>query len=202
MPPSDNYPLHNEPELVEALSAGDENAFTALYRHYSTRVFDAAMMYLKDHEEATEIVQTIFIRLWEKRDKLAQVISFKDYLFIIARNEVFRQFREKARISRHTAQLATLGAGQTDDTDYKARESQLRDLLQKGAESLPPQRRKVYELSRIEEKSIDEIAAEMNISRNTARNHLALALRHMRAYVNEHQHPFVALPFLVVTLLR
>jgi RNA polymerase sigma-70 factor (family 1) len=194
----DTNRLQDEPKLVEELSKGNAAAYTALYHYYSVRIFDTAMMYVKDSEEAKEIVQTIFIRLWEKREKLAFVLSFKDYLFIIARNEIFSYFREKAREQKNTGKLVTLEIKYTEDTDYKARESRYKEVLQRGIERLAPQQKKVYILSRQQEKSIDEIAAELNISRNTARNHLTIALRFMRAYLNENQHSCVALPLLFV----
>jgi RNA polymerase sigma-70 factor (family 1) len=196
--PHDITPLFDEPFLLEQLADGSESAFTAIYRHYSSRVYNTAMMYLQDVEEAKEIVQTVFIRLWEKREKLQEVINFKDYLFIVSRNLIFQHFREKARLAKNADKLSTIAFLPTEDTDYKVRESQYKDLLQKGIDNLAPQQRKVYVLSRQQEKSIDEIAAELNISRNTARNHLTVALRYMRAYINENTHPFVALPLVML----
>lgn len=196
--PPDTNLLPDEPKLVEELAEGDEAAYTALYRYYSGRIFDAAMMYVRDADVAKEIVQTIFIRLWEKREKLVSVLSFKDYLFILSRNEIFSYFRENARQQKNTGKLLSLELKATEDTDYRARESQYKELLQRGIERLAPQQKKVYILSRQQDKNINEIAAELHISPNTARNHLSLALRFMRAYLNENQHSCVALPLLFV----
>lgn len=184
--------------MVEQLAAGDEVAFTAIYRYYSPRIFNSAMLYLQNQDSAKDMVQIVFLRLWEKRDKLAAVLSFRDYLFILARNVIFQQLRDQARLERNEGSLLVLEKQVTDDADYKVREAQYQGLLQKGIDALPEQQRKVYKLSRQQNKNIDEIASDLGISRNTARNHLSLALRFMRAYLLEQQHPFVALPLLVL----
>lgn len=173
-------------------------AFTAIYRHYSPRIFNSAMLYLQNQDSVKDIVQLVFLRLWEKRDKLAAVLSFRDYLFIMARNVIFQYLRDQSRLERNEGKLILLETHVSDDTDYKVREAQYQGLLQKGIDALPEQQQKVYKLSRQQNKNIDEIASDLGISRNTARNHLSLALRFMRAYLLEQQHPFVALPLLVL----
>ena len=94
-----NYPSnHNESQLVKSLSKGEIFAFNALYHEYSNRLYRFALGYLKSEEEAEELVQEVFFKIWEKRKELKEDLSFKSFLFTLAFNLIRKHFRTKVFI--------------------------------------------------------------------------------------------------------
>ena len=84
----------SEKELIILLKNGDEKAFTTLYRLYWSKVYNFSRLYLSSITEVEEVVQEVFVKVWETRDFLRADDNFKGYLFIITRNLIFNQFRK------------------------------------------------------------------------------------------------------------
>lgn len=160
--------------------------FKILFTRFNKPVHDYVQTITGSHELAEEITQEIFIRLWRKRDSYDEIENFDSYIFRIARNECMRYFKRAAVETHMLHELQKrMTAENNNVTEYiNLRESQ--GLLDKAIASLSPQRQKVYLLSRRQGLRIEEIAAEMQISYNTVRNHLVEALRQIRLYYIEH----------------
>ncbi len=177
---------------------GDQKAFSDLYHLYSGRVFSFIQLYLKDEMIAEDLVQTIFIRCWERRKELASLNSLKDFLFIITRNQVFDHLRRIAvqakRLEDIRLQSWYLGPGENAPLEEK----DLRALYMRAITELPPQQQEVYRRYAEQEESLDDIAREMNISRATAKKHLELARKSVRMYVSRHS-PAILAALLFVT---
>ena len=82
-----------EKELIILLKEGDEKAFTTLYRRYWSKVYNFSRLYLSSILEIEEVVQEVFVKVWESRSLLREDDNFKGFLFVITRNLVFNQFR-------------------------------------------------------------------------------------------------------------
>ena len=159
-----------------------EQQFKKLFERHKQPVHDYARTITGSHEVAEEIVQEVFIRLWGKKGSYDGIENIDYYIFRIARNECMRYFK-KAAVETHLLQdlqkrMTTENNNITDYINYKETVA----LLDGAIASLSPQRQKVYQLSRRQGLRIDEIAAEMQISYNTVRNHLVEALRQIRHY--------------------
>jgi RNA polymerase sigma-70 factor (family 1) len=177
---------HDAHQWWPLVAAGDEKAFTALYHAYSPHVFQVAMLYTRqDIDLAEEFVQEVFIRVWEKRSTLAGVVQGEDFFFILARNLIFDHFKKTAReAQRKKLWLAEPGApDQSAGQSLDARETQA--LLSQAIAALPPQQRRVYTLAKEQELTMEQIAAQLEISPYTVRTHLKLATRFIRGYVRE-----------------
>jgi RNA polymerase sigma-70 factor (ECF subfamily) len=159
-----------------------EQLFKKLFESFKRPVHDYARTITGSHEVAEEIVQEVFIRLWGKKGSYDEIENMDQYMFRIARNECMRYFRKAAvetQLFRDLLKRMTAESNNISEyIDYKETES----LLDKAVASLSPQRQKVYQLSRRQGLRIEEIAAEMQISYNTVRNHLVEALRQIRLY--------------------
>lgn len=197
--------LFNEQELINRLSAGDERAFTAIYDFYSDTVFNTAMIYTKDETESQEIVQQIFIRVWETREQLREIRSLQKWLFTSTRNKVFDHLRKQALIRRtlngfreqQDRQHGHVGAEPDEDpTSQWLRQKEYGQLLEKAVSGLPPQQKLVYTLIEEMDLSFDEIANELNISKSTAKKHMEMARKYVRHYISSHVHPDI-LPVLI-----
>ncbi|MFB6456815.1 RNA polymerase sigma factor [Chitinophaga sp. Hz27] len=175
--------LLSEEDLCELLAQGSQDAFRELYNRYWKKVYKIALTYLKQPQEAEDLVQNIFIKLWLKRSTIATVQHMDSYLRVVARNEVVSYLRKN--------QLSLLALDLT--TDLQADDSQLphtmavsresAEMISKAIAQLPPQRRQVFKLSREQGLSYDQIASRTGIVRETVKKHIVRALVSIRQYL-------------------
>src|ERR1700760_4840103 len=90
-------PLTNENELLARLSHGDESAFGTIFHHYRHKIYAYAFHLCRDPHQADELVQETFLKVWLNRDKVRHVLRFDNWLFTIARNQVFDMLKSTAR---------------------------------------------------------------------------------------------------------
>ncbi|BAV09285.1 RNA polymerase sigma factor [Filimonas lacunae] len=192
--------LHNEPALLQALANGSSEAFTLIFTHYSAGVYDAAMAYLQNENQAQEAVQEVFLKIWQKREQLAEVEKLQDYLFIVARNYIFNQLKHNALtvtvLHQHYQQSNTF----SNDTDYRVREKQYQQLLEAAINTLPAERKKIYLLAKNEELSYEQIAQQLGISRHTVKNQMYQALQTIRLYMQQYM-PLYLTPLSLTVLI-
>lgn len=181
-----NNDLHNEKELIRLVAGDDEIAFRELFERYSDNIYGVAMAYTKSADAAEEIVQDVFIKIWMNRNKLLQVERFNDYLFIVARNYILNYLRNNKKNKQFTTRLLEHFGEHTitPEDEFLVKESQ--KLIEQAVAALPPQQQMVYDLRRRQDLSLEDIASQMNISRNTARNHLNQALKQIKEYLRTH----------------
>ncbi|WP_343700422.1 RNA polymerase sigma-70 factor [Chitinophaga sp.] len=187
-------------ELLRLLAKSSEQAYTIIYNAYSGNIFHAAMAYAKDMHVAQEIVQLVFITLWEKRTTAGGIDNLENYLFILARNAIFNHFKKTAREIKAKQHFSARQPQAADNTDHRVRMAQYNRLLESAISQLPPQRRTVYRLAREQGLSHEEIARQMKISSQTVKKHMALALQFVRTYLNRHLHPYVLMPAATLSL--
>jgi RNA polymerase sigma-70 factor (family 1) len=193
-----NYPLnHNESQLVKSLSKGEIFAFNTLYHEYSNRLYRFALGYLKSEEEAEELVQEVFFKIWEKRKDLKEELSFKSFLFTIAFNLIRKHFRTKAMISEYFRTL------RRDDSDLVTSQNIICDSLNQYisglVDRLPERRKEIFLKSRFEGLSIKEIAETLKINHKTVENQLTAALKFIRSNVNRESTAIVLFLMLFVS---
>ncbi len=184
--------INQDLELLRQIAEGDEHAFTTLYHRYEAHILQVASVYVKDRDAAREIVQDVFRKLWENRDKLSEVRDMRNYLFIIARNLIFNRFKKAAHEMAVHKDLLYASETAGSDTDYRVRNRECEHLLHTAIDSLPPQRKRIYQLAREKGMSYEEIAHELRISRFTVKNHMSQALQSIRLYLLQHLHTIAA----------
>jgi RNA polymerase sigma-70 factor (family 1) len=175
--------------LLRAIAAGDEAAFAQLYHKYSRRIFEVAMMYLQDEATAGEQVQDIFIKVWQQREKLRTVEDVKSWLFILSRNTIYDRFRQQQVEARR--KLAWIKeergkSGLAEEASTRVESRQYEALLRQAIEALPLQRRRIYQYSRTQGMSVDNIAQVMGISRHTVKNQLKAANHFIRDHLKNY----------------
>ncbi len=182
--------------LVQLLQKGNVVAFDSLFEVYSPKLFGFALKYFKNESDAEELVQDVFVQVWEHRQSLKSEFSFKSYLFTIALNRIRKHFTKKAISLRYLESLQkeaeiTINESLIND-DYETILQQINLII----EQLPPRRREIFLKSKLEGKSSKEIAAELNISTGTVDNQVSEALRFFRVRLNHE-----SLPLLLFTVL-
>lgn len=166
-------------DLIISLKKGDKKAFTTIYKLYWPKVFNFARLYLSSVNEAEEVVQEIFVKLWEGRIFLNENECFSGFLFIITRNAIFNQKRRSFNENHYKATL--LGGCEMEYTIEDELDSlDLQTYLQKLIDELPPRQKEVFKLSRENYLSYKEIAAQLSISEKTVERHINEALKFLR----------------------
>jgi len=172
----------NEKLLFAQVAAGNEQAFTTLFNTFLPKLYPFIIRFSKSELATKEIVQETFLRVWLNRDKLESIDNPGGWLFKVAMNECYSYMRRKLQ---HDSFFTTI----TEDTDLTATiyewvdTRELNRLVQEAVNQLPAQRKKIYQLSRTQGKSIPEIAEILAISPNTVKNALVTSLKFIREYL-------------------
>lgn len=191
---TNDTPYHDS-DLLLKLAEGDENAFAALYGRYKPALTAFIVTFVKSPEMAEDLSQEVFIKIWELRRQLSQVISFRAYLFTAARNHTLNILKKaaheemaRAEIIRHIQQLRSEVEEELLSKEY---EEHLSRILQE----LPAQSRRVFHLCREQYKSYSEVASMLGISRNAVKKHMVRSMKTLRESLGPEF--TISLPFLI-----
>jgi RNA polymerase sigma-70 factor (family 1) len=174
--------LHGLENLLVRISEGDEHAFACLFNKYKNKIYSITLRLTESTDLAEDVVQDIFLKLWLRREKIAEIADFENYLFIMIRNEVYSAFRSSVRKNQLSEVLAYSTPISDNHTLSSVIENEYAQVLKEAVNRLPLQQRQVYLLSREEDMKRDEIAKVLQISSETVKTHLSRALRYIRAY--------------------
>jgi RNA polymerase sigma-70 factor (family 1) len=177
-------PLTNENDLLTRVAAGDEKAFGIIFHHYRQKIYSYAFHLSGDSGQADELVQEVFLKVWLHRNKIPHVLRFDNWLFTIARNQVFDMLKAMAKEAAFRRQMSHLldpGANPVEDR-MLTRENELR--LQQALDHLPPRQKLIFTLSRHQGMKHEEIATQLHISRHTVKTHLVQALKTLRGLLH------------------
>jgi RNA polymerase sigma-70 factor (ECF subfamily) len=168
-------------ELVERLQKGDVEAFDLIYDKYSGRLYAFGLKYLRSTAEAEELVQSVFLKVWENYKNLKKESSFKSYLFTIAYNDICKLFRKRnyrQKFIDDTLYENSQSSTETEDgIDYQSVLERVQQIIDK----LPERQKTIFLKSREEGKTSKEIAAELGLSPGTIDNYISEALRFIRS---------------------
>ena len=170
----------NKQELLKRIRKGDVKAFDLIFEEYSQRLYGFAFSMLKNHEDAREIVQETFLKVWNKRKEINTNYSFKSYLFSISYNIIIDLLRKKSNDSKYQKYLKDHFNVALSGTDEQVNFNELQENLTQLLEKLPEKRRAIYKMSREEGFSHKEIAEKMGISIKTVENQINLSLKFLK----------------------
>lgn len=171
-------------ELVKLLRKGDMAAFDAIYNKYCHKLHEFVFMYLKQEEDAEEIVQEVFIKIWQSRSKIDIYASFESFLFTVAYNATMSLLRKRMSETKSREYLKSLQ--QISSAEQVIDELQFKELNQKVQtllNQLTPRQKEIYLLSREEGLTHEEIAQKLKISENTVNNHLVATLKFLKSHI-------------------
>jgi RNA polymerase sigma-70 factor (family 1) len=171
----DNLILNNESELLRKVAQGNEQAYRQIYDFYAPGLYRTARKYLHEPEWAEDIVQEVFLTFWHRRAEFSHVLSFRPYLFAMARNLCLKYLREKSELHSVYEEFSERIRLGDEDTLEEYRHS-----LEQAVEQLPPQQKQVFVLAKKQGMSHEAIARLLNLSSSTVNNHMTAALRALR----------------------
>lgn len=174
-----------ERKWIIDLTKGDSVAFRNLFEEYAKRIFVFAKGYLKSNEEAEEVVQEVFIRIWNVRASIDTELSFKAYLFKITYNHLRELFLKKNRENNYKHEILDFAVDFDNRTEEKIDYHSLLDLVEKLIDRLPPRQKEIIILKKKQGLPVKEIAGRLGISPRTIEKHLSEALKRLKAELSE-----------------
>jgi RNA polymerase sigma-70 factor (ECF subfamily) len=179
-----NYTPLDDKQLLDLLKTGDEGAFTELYHRYWKLLFAVAANKLQSASEAQEVVQDIFLDIWNRRQVIDISSKLSSYLSVALKYKVINLLARKDK-ERQYVQVESSSLKFWDrSTEQQLSFDELKERLAKHVSQLPDQCRLVFELSREQGLSRKEISAQLRISEKTVEAHLTKALRRLRLGLN------------------
>ena len=160
-------------------------AFDAIYNKYCHKLHKFVFMFLKHEEDAEEIVQEVFVKIWESRSKIDVYSSFESFLFTIAYNATMSLLRK--RITEAKSREYLKSRQHIDTTEQVINEIQFKELdakVQSLLQQITPRQKEIYLLSREDGLTHKEIAHKLNISESTVNNHLVTTIKFLKSHID------------------
>lgn len=190
-------PLYDDKYCLLKIKEGDEYFFNLIFEKYRNQLFTYLYRVTKSREVAEEQVLDVFLKLWHGREAITEIQNFEAFLYRVAHNKAidfFRAAKRSAALQRALWEAITAGPA-TDNADNRLIFKNTDALIKEAINQLSPQRKKVFELRHYEELSYAEIAATLNLSSNTVRNHLAASIQFIRDYLEKNNALLLLLAF-------
>ncbi|WP_346856620.1 RNA polymerase sigma-70 factor [uncultured Draconibacterium sp.] len=173
----------NDADLTRRVKSGEKEAYQALFERYAPKIYHFALSYLKSTADSEELVQDVFLKVWEKRDILDASQNIKAFIFKIAINTIYDFIRRKnienAFQEFSKANYAADSNNTWDTVIFEEMQTTINSLVAQ----MPEQRKKIFKLSKNKGLSNDEIAQELNLSKRTVENQLYRALLFLKEHL-------------------
>lgn len=177
-----DFSSYSEKALLNRVAGGDQEAFSELFYSWH-QVLATHVFHITSSKELTqEIVQDVFLKIWMSRETLSEIDNFRAYLLVISRNHTLNALRKIAR-EYNRKKVWEKESGEPVEKRTDDPETICYSLIDKAIDHLPVRQREVYLLHRHMRLTYQEIAQKLNISRETVKTHLKLAVEFISAYV-------------------
>jgi RNA polymerase sigma-70 factor (ECF subfamily) len=188
-----------EPELLQRIARGDPFAFRQVFTRYSRQVYTLSLKLTKDAEQAKDLTQEIFARLWTRRERLCDVRHFGAFLSTVALNLIRNHLQKKVLDPGNEEYLVNWFRESAPTPDKIIEIKELQRALQEAVDHLPPQLNRSFVLSRMAGMTHAEIAQQMKLSPLTVKSHITRALTFIRAYLEQHHAKVLTIMWVYLT---
>lgn len=171
-------------ELVDGIKSGDSGCFEHLYHQYAKRVYGVAKSFYLSHNDAEEMVQEVFYKLWKNRLNLNPELSLQSYIITITRNTVIKFLRSQAVRSNYLKEAIEQADLSHNSVEVDYNYAELRGRLDQVIDQLSPQRKKVFSMVKLDGYKIDEVAKQLNLSKRTVEHHLFHASKFVKNHLS------------------
>lgn len=169
--------------LLQQMAAGSEEAFRLLYNKYWHDLFQAAWKRTRNADDARDLVQDLFVTLWDNAGRLGQETNLGAYLFVALRNRVFNYFEKKAVRLTYLFNQPFTPVESEEAVFSNIRTREIKSCVAAAVAAMPPRMKEIYLLSREQQLSVNEIAALLDISPQTVKNQIHTALERIRTHL-------------------
>jgi len=174
--------IHDNALFFSTIADGNHDAFNALFIHYYPKIKFYLTNFLKDKDEAIDIAQDIFCKIWENREMCPNINNYNAFLYTMARNALYNYF-EHNQIKETYALKNKKAADYSDLIEGEIYAKELGLLIEMAIEQMPEQRKRIFKMSRENGFTNDEISIQLNISKRTVENQISLALTDLRKII-------------------
>jgi RNA polymerase sigma-70 factor (family 1) len=178
----------DEKDLLLRLQNGDHTAFEILYQRHSRQLLAKLDRKLATPDEADDLIQELFIKIWERRHQIDPEQDFAGYLYRIGQRMVTDHYRKLARTAILHERVQLESTESINTLEDQLAEKETRELIQQAIEQLPKQQQRAFNLCKIEGKSYKEAAEIMDISPETVHVHLVKATQTVKSYFQKAQY--------------
>lgn len=175
---------YTDSELIIRLQNNEVKAYNSIYFKYHQAIYKNIFKLLKDAEESENILQEVFIALWLNRAKLDPPKPVANWLFVVSYNKSLTHLKKALKQALTFIPIESDFA-YDDNTDAFLKEARLQ-LINEACLNLSPQKQKVFDLCKLQGKSYEETARELNISKHTVKEYLSIAVKSVKEYVDKH----------------
>lgn len=168
-----------EEKYLKDLSKGDQKAFEMLYLYYQPKLINFLSGMIKNDELSRDMAQDIFLYVWNNKTIFSEVKSFNAFIFKMGKNTICNHYDHLAVNEKYISKQLNKPT-YSSNTEEDVYANQLQELIDSAINNMPPQRKLIYTMSRIEGVSNSEIAEQLKINKRTVENHLSSALSDIR----------------------
>lgn len=176
----------NDTELGKKIRLGSEQAFREIYDRYHVQMYYIAKKYVKDSALSEDAVQDIFVKLWNKRNRLDETKSIKGFLFTMLRNHLLNMIRDRKKEIVSMSDVNKEEFPRHNLTEDEMVYKEYHDIVKQGMEELSDRKREVFELKTLQGHSNSEVAELLNINIRTVKTHFYNSSKFMREYLRKH----------------
>lgn len=175
--------LH-EKDLLLRLQEGDVKAFDEIYWKHHGALYANILKIIKDSVTTEDLLQEVFIALWQNKESLDTKKPVENWLFVVSFNKSISYLKKTSKVKLENSSLATSPISD-NDLHHNYSDAQW-NILQGGLQKLSPQKRRAFQLCKLESKTYKEAAEEMNISKHTVKEYLQDSMKFLKTYVATH----------------
>ena len=166
-------------ELAEKIRTGDAGAFEDLFRKYCQKLIHFSRRYVRDTQIAESLVQDVYLRIWQSREKLDPKSNIKSYLFTAVKNQALKHLRH-AKVELQGEESITMYDEPVKTPEDELSEGEIAAAIHRAIEKLPESRKQIFKMSRYDSLTYSEIAEVQGISIKTVETQMGRALKFLR----------------------
>lgn len=175
-----------EEETMLLLSESNNAAFTHIYTQYQAVVFAYAHRITRSHPVAEDITQDVFLKIWEHRNAASEIRDLKKYLLTMCKHGAFDWLAKRARDQKAREEMGHCADAFHCDTETAFQRHEYGDLLRSAIEGLPPKRKLIFTLCKINGISYDQAAKQLEVAPGTINDHIVKGTRFVKEYLRQY----------------
>ena len=179
----EDYAVKSDSELLSKMADDDAYAFKVLYDRYKRPLYTHAYRKVSDVQLAEDILQDLFAKIWQNRERLRDIGNFSGYIYRTLKNQIIDFYIHQQHVNKYNLELVK-GLSYKEDTDHKVRESIFLEQLFAIIHDQIPLGKEIFTLRILEDMKSEEVAEKLGLSEKTIRNRLSLILRLLRDRIN------------------
>jgi RNA polymerase sigma-70 factor, ECF subfamily len=184
--------------IVDFIQNDSRSAYTVLFKKYANKIYHLALYYYHNKEDAEEVVQEVFLKIWIKRKAIKDPAAFPSLLYTTAKNMIYDSFKKQVHIKAYTEHLNLCDFyKQTQNTEETVIYNELETYYEELLKRIPEKRREVFIMSRKQGLTHQEIADQLNISIRTVEEHVRQSIKYLKKLIEE-RYQFILISILLL----